>query len=224
MVLMARLTSVTVRWPPRPGRHGRRQAGRGSWWCAGRTIRPARASRRYRAVPARVPTDTVVLPDEAYVEFLSPEHRSTGRPRRAVSQCRSVADVLEGLGWPVFGSATASARPTWPAGCGRCSCRSGSASPAWWPSPPPTTTPKRTTATYSDDLPEWRYSRMRLAVDGHLQPTATPTSCTCPSALARGFRRHRAAGAQLRRRQRADHGRQPAVNLAVLSAVSMAPR
>ena len=46
----------------------------------------------------RVPSDTVVLLDEAYVEFLAPEHRidalGTGQ---AVPQCGGTANVFEGI-------------------------------------------------------------------------------------------------------------------------------
>ncbi len=62
---------------------------------------------------------------------------------------------------------------------------------------------------------ERRYLRMRLRSMGiyqHGQPRQLRVPARARSALARGFRRHRAAGAQLLRRQRADHGRQPAVN------------
>ena len=47
------------------------------WWCAGRTTRPARWSRRPSSCRflRRVPRDTIVLLDEAYIEFAAPEHR-----------------------------------------------------------------------------------------------------------------------------------------------------
>ena len=46
----------------------------------------------------RVPSDTVVLLDEAYVEFLAPEHRIDALDRcRAVSECGSAAHLFEGV-------------------------------------------------------------------------------------------------------------------------------
>ena len=46
----------------------------------------------------RVPRDTVVLLDEAYIEFVAPEHRIDAPALvRAVPECRGGADVLEGL-------------------------------------------------------------------------------------------------------------------------------
>ena len=80
----------------------------------------------------RVPSDTVVLLDEAYVEFLAP---STGSTRSRWSSGSPMwwccAPFRRPTGWPDCGSDTASAHPIWPGACGRCSCRSVSASPVW---------------------------------------------------------------------------------------------
>ena len=46
----------------------------------------------------RVPSDTIVLLDEAYIEFVAPEHRLDAPALvRAVPECRGAADVLEGI-------------------------------------------------------------------------------------------------------------------------------
>ena len=59
------------------------------------TVEPAADIERFLQ---RVPAETVVLLDEAYVEFLSPQHRIDAPGAcRAVSECRGGADVLEGV-------------------------------------------------------------------------------------------------------------------------------
>ena len=51
----------------------------GWWCCADRTIRPERWTRSGgRTVPEQGPRDTVVLLDEAYIEFVAPQHRIDG--------------------------------------------------------------------------------------------------------------------------------------------------
>ena len=78
---MARLVSVTVPLDAH-GHHdldamaeaAAQRPGRGAVPSA-QSDRHHRTGRRHRTVPARVPSDTVVLLDEAYVEFLAPEHR-----------------------------------------------------------------------------------------------------------------------------------------------------
>ena len=85
--------------PPRPGRHGRRQGARVVVVCRPHnptgTVEPAADIERFLR---QVPTDMVVLVDRAYggIPVAGTSDRRAG-PRRAVSQCRSVADVLEGL-------------------------------------------------------------------------------------------------------------------------------
>ena len=88
----------------------------------------------------RVLSDTVVLLDEAYVEFLAPEHRVDALAlvkRFPMWWC--CAPFQRHTGLPVYGSDTASAHPIWPGACGRCNCRSVSASPVWWRSRRPMT-------------------------------------------------------------------------------------
>ncbi len=98
------------------------------------TIEPADEVERFLQ---RVPSDTVVLLDEAYVEFLAPEQRidapawSRDSP---MSWC--CARSRRPTGWRDCGSAMGSAHPTWRGGCGPCSFRSAWASPDWSPSPP----------------------------------------------------------------------------------------
>ena len=79
----------------------------------------------------RVPSDTVVLLDEAYVEFLAPEHRIDALlAGRAVPQCGGAAHLFEGVraGRTADRIRLLRARSGQDA-CGRCSCRSVSASP-----------------------------------------------------------------------------------------------
>ena len=88
----------------------------------------------------RVPSDTVVLLDEAYVEFLSPEQRIDAPALvarypnvvvlRTFSKAYGLAALRIGYGF---------CAPIWRGGCGPCSCRSVWAPPAWSPSPPRTT-------------------------------------------------------------------------------------
>ena len=93
---------------------------------AAQSDRHPRVRRRRGAVPAAVPPDTVVLLDEAYIEFVAPEHRLDGPtlvrrfPNVVVLRTFSKAYGLAGLriGY-------ASGRPNSPRRCGRCSCRSG---------------------------------------------------------------------------------------------------
>lgn len=86
-----------------------------------------------------VPSDTVVLLDEAYVEFLSPHHRIdtpaliARYPNvvavRTFSKAYGLAGLRVGYGF---------CAPSWPAGCGPCSCHSASPSPGWSRLPRPT--------------------------------------------------------------------------------------
>ena len=74
------------------------------WWCsAGRTTPPAPLSRPRTSSGscAGCRRDTVVLLDEAYVEFVAPEYRIDGPALVGVSQCRCAADLFEGVwaGW-----------------------------------------------------------------------------------------------------------------------------
>lgn len=127
----------------------------------------------------RVPPDTVVLLDEAYVEFLLPEHRIDAPalverfPNVVVLRTFSRPMV-----WRVCASVTDSARRIWPVGCGRCSCRSASASPDWLASLPPTMRKLNCSSVFEG-------SRQRSAISGpgcarraSAPLTATPTSST----------------------------------------------
>ena len=81
----------------------------------------------------RVPDDTVVLLDEAYIEFVAPQHRIDGPdlvrqfPNVIVLRTFSKAYGLAGLPDRVrFRLAR-----FWPRYCGRCNCRLAWASPTW---------------------------------------------------------------------------------------------
>ena len=136
------------------------------------TIEPAAEIERFLR---RIRSDTVVLLDEAYVEFLL-----TGAPDRRVRTLSSgtpmswwCAPSRRPTDWPACGSATASALRTWPAGCGACSSRSASASPAWWRWRPPMTRKTSCGNAFGLIASERRYLRMRLrsmgvySTDGH---------------------------------------------------------
>ena len=142
---MARLESVTrgagCARPSRPRRHGRRGGATPGWsWCAGRTTRPAPSSPPptssascggFRPTPWCCST----RPTSSSCRRELPDRRA--RTRRAVSRMSwCCAPSRRPTGWPGCGSATASALRIWPAGCGRCSRRSASVSPAWWRSRP----------------------------------------------------------------------------------------
>src|SRR6478735_9009853 len=80
------------------------------------TVEPAADIERFLR---RVPADTVVLLDEAYVEFLSPEFRIDAPA--LVEQYPNVVVLRtfsKAYGMASCGSATASALRIWPAGCG----------------------------------------------------------------------------------------------------------
>jgi len=74
---------------------------------------------------SQIPSDTVVLLDEAYIEFVASRYRIDGPdlvrrfPNVVVLRTFSKAYGLAG-----YGSATDSPHPSWRAGCGPCSCRS----------------------------------------------------------------------------------------------------
>ena len=103
-----------------------------SWCCADRTIRPAPSSPAadVERFLRRVPSDTVVLLDEAYVEFVAPEHRIDAPALverfpnvvvlRTFSKAYGLAGLRIGYGF---------CAPELADGCGPCSCRSVSASP-----------------------------------------------------------------------------------------------
>ena len=147
----------------------------------------------------RVPDDTVVLLDEAYIEFVAPEHRvggpASGGPLR---KCRGAAVVLEGL-WPGRTSDRLRVRVT---GAGRdpldrCSCRS-----AW-----AITSLVAVAASYAagDQLRQRiRANHRRTALSclgvsarwGYAPPRDTPTSFTCPPKGGSGARSSPTAGLQ----------------------------
>ena len=187
------------------------------------TIEPADDVERFLH---RVPSDTVVLLDEAYVEFLAPEQRIDAPalverfPNVVVLRTFSKAYGLAGLRVGYGFCAPDLARRLWtmqlPFGMG-------------------VTGLVAVAASYDSEAElrqriraisaEGRYLRARLARHGGVQHRhATPTSSTCPPrpAVVRGLRRHGAAGARLCRRRRADQRGQPASSRAVLAAVAQA--
>ena len=73
----------------------------------------------------RVPSDTVILLDEAYIEFVARNNASTGSRWCGVSRMWWCCErSRRRTAWRGCGSATGSARLSWPAACGRCSCHS----------------------------------------------------------------------------------------------------
>ena len=93
------------------------------------TVAPAEDLERFLQ---RIGSGTMVLLDEAYIEFVSPRIAST--PSSCCDGSRtslSCAPSQKRTGWRAYGPGTASARRPWVGHCGRCSCRSGPPSPAW---------------------------------------------------------------------------------------------
>ena len=117
---MARLTAVTVPLDER-GHHdlagmaeAAASARRGRVVPAAQSDRHAGACRRdVQRFLRQVPDDTVVLLDEAYIEFVAPEHRIDGAgPGPALSRMSLCCGrSLRHTGWPGCGSGTASASP-----------------------------------------------------------------------------------------------------------------
>ena len=207
--------------------HGRGGGGR----PGGRAVPTAQSDRhpgigrRRRAVPAAgAASDTVVLLDEAYIEFVAaraPHRRAGAGP--AFPECRGAADLLEGLraGRAADRLRVRRARAG-RADCGRCSCRSAWASPAWSRSRPPTTPKTSCGNAFGGSPPSATTCGCGCGRWVSTAPTRTPTSSTCRRRGGPGgevFDRGRPAGPLLRRRRRADHRRRPAVHPAVLAAV-----
>ena len=105
---------------------------RPAWWCcAGRTTPPERWSRGCGfGVPAPVPRNTIVLLDEAYIEFAAPEHRIDVSALFVRFPMSSWSNLLQG----VRPGGAAHRLRGGVAGAGpdavvACSCRSASRSP-----------------------------------------------------------------------------------------------
>ena len=164
----------------------------------------------------RVPSDTVVLLDEAYVEFLAPEHRIDAPalverfPNVVVLRTFSKAYGLAGLRIGYGFCAPDLARRLWtmqlPFGIGITGLVAVAAS---YDAESQLQQRIRMIAS------ERRYLRMRLQFDGgvqHRRARQLRLSARQQSAVATVLRGHRPADPQLRRRQRADHRGQPPVH------------
>ena len=185
------------------------------------TVEPAADIERFLR---RVPADTVVLLDEAYVEFLSPEYRIDAPalveryPNVVVLRTFSKAYGLAGLRIGYGFCAPELARRLWtmqpPFGIGITSLVAVAA---------------------SYDAENQLRQRIRMIacratlpadaaeVDGcvqHRQPRELRLPAAVAPAVAGGIRRHRVAGPPLRRRQRADHVGSRQSTRAVLAAVA----
>ena len=189
--------------PPRPGRAWPTpRRPRASSCCAGRTIRPAPSSPRPTSSGSccRVPSDTVVLLDEAYVEFVAPEHRIDAPalvrryPNVVVLRTFSKAYGLAGLRIGYGFCAPDLARSL----VDDAAAVRHRRSPALVAVAASYDAESRTAATYPDDHAlSGRYLQPRLRSMGVYSTDATRTSCTCPRVrgrLARGVRRDRVCG------------------------------
>ena len=177
------------------------------------TVEPAADIERFLR---RVPPDTVVVLDEAYVEFLPPEYRIDAPalveryPNVVVLRTFSKAYGLAGLRIGYGFCAPDLARRLWtmqpPFGIGITSLVAVAAS---YDAESQLRQRIRMIAS------ERRYLRMRLRSMGvvqHRRPCQLRLPAAVAPAVAGGVRRHRVAGPQLRRWQCADHRRQPAVD------------
>ena len=177
------------------------------------TVEPAADIERFLQ---RVPSDTVVLLDEAYVEFLAPEHRIDALslierfPNVVVLRTFSKAYGLAGLRIGYGFCAPDLARSLWtmqlPFGIGITGLVAVAAS---------YDAENQLQQRIRMIASERRYLRMRLQLDGDLQhrracQLRVPAGQQSP--VAPVLRGHRPADPRLRRRQRADHRGEPPVH------------
>ena len=138
----------------------------------------------------RVPSDTVILLDEAYIEFVAPQHRLDGValvrrfPNVVVLRTFSKAYGLAGLRIGYGFGAPELARSLWtmqpPFGMRHHECSRGRGF---------LRRGHPTAATYSADYSGAPQPAQAAAGDGHLQHRQpTPTSCTCPRRADPGTR------------------------------------
>ena len=160
----------------------------------------------------RVSHDTVVLLDEAYIEFVAPKQRIDGPDLIGVfPMWWCCGPSPKPMGWPGCASAMGSGPRRWPASCGPCSCPSVSVIAARWRWRR-LMTPKPNYANVFDGSPP-----SAIICDDGCGAGRLHHRLTCElrvpavegSAVARGLRRERAPRPLLPRRRRAHHHRQP---------------